>query len=87
MRMTIAMSIKPRLTRCLRSTSAASVRCRKRGTNEAAIRPDEEGFCTAAREPSFQAAEAGDSGDSGTPCGTSEMWDQQDCSTRLTGRS
>jgi hypothetical protein len=67
--MTIATSFNRRLTRYLRSTSAASERCRKRGTNEAAMRPDEESLCADARKPTLQAGEAGDSG---TVCGASE---------------
>ena len=48
--MTIATSFNRCLTRCLRSTSAAFERCRKRGANEAAIRPDEESLSADARK-------------------------------------
>ena len=48
--MTIATSFNRRLTRCLRSTSAAFERCRPLGANEAAIRPDEERLCADARK-------------------------------------
>jgi hypothetical protein len=48
--MTIATSFNRRLTRCLRSTSAASEGCRKQGTIEAAMRPDEESLSADARK-------------------------------------